>query len=345
MSLTIQDVFSDVQNELNDLAMNQIQLGEYVSFANDIAMEVAQNTEIYIGRYRTIPVPIASAWDSTTAYIVGDICELSGTYYLCILAHTNHTPPNITYWTALVLWNVTTDYDVDDVITYSVNGKISFYKSRADSNIGNTPTDDGWWIYVSTVGTPKFHVNLPYQDGNNIISPYKLLRVCRGDGISYNETNEYSQQAIARGTSGNKNFSNNDVILDANNFGTQFVNNNLVTPIVDNSLTLIFNRAFEPGEEVVIDFIQAKPFNVTVWNENPSISVPDFMNMVFKYGILSRCLNRLYNKGNENMGKRADRSMLLYNKELMSVSAYARNYRNKGNSIIAQPIKWLRGEE
>lgn len=41
------------------------------------------------------------AWSSSTAYIVGDAVSLAGTSYICILGHTNHTPPNATYWNDL----------------------------------------------------------------------------------------------------------------------------------------------------------------------------------------------------------------------------------------------------
>ncbi len=42
--------------------------------------------------------PLVQAWDNTIAYEVGDVVDLAGTFYRCILAHTGHTPPNTTYW-------------------------------------------------------------------------------------------------------------------------------------------------------------------------------------------------------------------------------------------------------
>lgn len=38
------------------------------------------------------------AWSSTVAYVVGDTVKQGGTVYYCLLAHTNQTPPNATYW-------------------------------------------------------------------------------------------------------------------------------------------------------------------------------------------------------------------------------------------------------
>ncbi len=40
-------------------------------------------------------------WSSTVAYLIGDAVYVSGTTYVCTVAHTNHTPPNGTYWAAV----------------------------------------------------------------------------------------------------------------------------------------------------------------------------------------------------------------------------------------------------
>lgn len=45
------------------------------------------------------PVMGSSAWSNATAYAVGDIVyHIAGTTYICVRAHTNHSPPNATYW-------------------------------------------------------------------------------------------------------------------------------------------------------------------------------------------------------------------------------------------------------
>lgn len=41
------------------------------------------------------------AWSSGTSYLAGQIATSGGSAYLCILAHTNHVPPNATYWKIL----------------------------------------------------------------------------------------------------------------------------------------------------------------------------------------------------------------------------------------------------
>lgn len=42
-----------------------------------------------------------TAWSNATAYTVGDLAASGGVNYYCIKAHTNHAPPNATYWYAL----------------------------------------------------------------------------------------------------------------------------------------------------------------------------------------------------------------------------------------------------
>ena len=38
------------------------------------------------------------AWNSGTSYSSNDAVSFNGASYICILANTNHTPPNATYW-------------------------------------------------------------------------------------------------------------------------------------------------------------------------------------------------------------------------------------------------------
>lgn len=51
---------------------------------------------VYLGIYKAFQ--LKGAWDSGTDYAVGDVVALSGASYVCVLDHTNHTPPNTTYW-------------------------------------------------------------------------------------------------------------------------------------------------------------------------------------------------------------------------------------------------------
>jgi hypothetical protein len=53
-----------------------------------------------------------AAWSGVTAYVVGDLVVSGGVNYYCILAHTNHVPPNATYWYALTgtIYEIPTPY-------------------------------------------------------------------------------------------------------------------------------------------------------------------------------------------------------------------------------------------
>ncbi|RZN21126.1 hypothetical protein [Bradyrhizobium sp. Leo121] len=44
---------------------------------------------------------IKGPWSAATAYQVGDVVSLAGTSYVALLANTNQTPPNATYWDVL----------------------------------------------------------------------------------------------------------------------------------------------------------------------------------------------------------------------------------------------------
>jgi len=41
------------------------------------------------------------SWSSGTAYAVHDVVQRSGSAYVCTAAHTNHGPPNASYWDLL----------------------------------------------------------------------------------------------------------------------------------------------------------------------------------------------------------------------------------------------------
>jgi len=53
----------------------------------------------YLGIYKAFR--LMGAWSGATAYAVGDVVTLNGSSYVCVLDHTNHTPPNTTYWQVL----------------------------------------------------------------------------------------------------------------------------------------------------------------------------------------------------------------------------------------------------
>jgi hypothetical protein len=86
------------------------------TYATNIATAVASTTMTFtLGeppintlQLQGVPTPVP-AWNSATAYVAqnipsgieGSVVAVGGLYYLCILANTNQTPPNPTYWELL----------------------------------------------------------------------------------------------------------------------------------------------------------------------------------------------------------------------------------------------------
>ncbi len=62
-------------------------------------------------------VPAATAWNSGTSYVVGDMALSGGATYYCIAAHTNQAPPSASYWWAMTAgyYEIPTPYAASDL--------------------------------------------------------------------------------------------------------------------------------------------------------------------------------------------------------------------------------------
>lgn len=56
--VNIAQIISMVQSNINDLAGERIQSAEYIDHCNFVAMDIAEETEIYVGRHTSIPRPL-----------------------------------------------------------------------------------------------------------------------------------------------------------------------------------------------------------------------------------------------------------------------------------------------
>ncbi len=74
------------------------------------------------------------AWSGATAYVAGDLVVSGAVVYYCIKAHTNHVPPNATYWDALPMDGTTATYEL---ITTFATG---FYWNQSGRTITLTKT-------------------------------------------------------------------------------------------------------------------------------------------------------------------------------------------------------------
>jgi hypothetical protein len=120
---------------------------------------------VFQGVYKAFGTP--APWNSVTAYNTFDVATLGGSSYVCILAHTNHTPPNATYWQLLASigatgpnpllpvapWVTATSYVVGPPASFvSVLG--SSYQCLVSHTSGTFTTDQaaGKWGLVAQVG-------------------------------------------------------------------------------------------------------------------------------------------------------------------------------------------------
>lgn len=106
-------------------------------------------------------------WDSADSYNIGDVVYLSSTssFYRCIRAHSNATPPNSTYWSAeapySTYWDSGRNYETHDLTRY----RGLWYKSLRDDNSGNIPGADAtyWAVAPRTVSawssTTLYHID------------------------------------------------------------------------------------------------------------------------------------------------------------------------------------------
>ncbi|OSJ33260.1 hypothetical protein BSZ19_16615, partial [Bradyrhizobium japonicum] len=122
----------------------------------------------FLGIYKAFQ--LKGAWSGATAYAAGDVVTLSGSSYVCILDHTNHTPPNVTYWQLLASigatgntgpmpllpiapWATATAYVVGPPASYVSNGGSSYACLVAHTS-GTFATDlaAGKWGLVAQKG-------------------------------------------------------------------------------------------------------------------------------------------------------------------------------------------------
>ncbi|MDI3564942.1 hypothetical protein [Bradyrhizobium sp. Arg816] len=122
----------------------------------------------YLGIYKAFQ--LKGAWSGATAYTVNDVVTLGGSSYACVLDHTNHTPPNATYWQLLAsigatgntgptpllpiaTWTTATAYVVGPPASYVSNGGSSYMCLVAHTS-GTFATDlaAGKWGLVAQKG-------------------------------------------------------------------------------------------------------------------------------------------------------------------------------------------------
>lgn len=96
---------------------------------------------LYTNRNFIPEIPLGTMWDSGTAYITNDYVYYGSIVYQAIVGNTNKVPlNNLAYWKPLGKntpeWNILSIYSINDYV-YLGN---EIFKSRINSNVGNTPS-------------------------------------------------------------------------------------------------------------------------------------------------------------------------------------------------------------
>lgn len=154
---------------------------------------------VYQGAYKGFA--IKGAWSGATAYVESDVVSLNGSSYICILAHTNHTPPNVTYWELLasvggvgatgpaawlppVAWLTATAYTIGPPASVVVQGGET-YVCIVSHTSGTFATDlaANKWIKVSQKGTGDLRSTNNLSDLPSISTAVKNLGLRLGQCI------------------------------------------------------------------------------------------------------------------------------------------------------------------
>lgn len=104
------------------------------------------------------------AWNSSYAYKVNDVVYRSGSFYRCILGHTNQAPPNATYWSTAPwrspAWDSNRRYSVNDTVSY--NG--TWYRCLTANN-GSNPASSANW---SSAGNSAWNSTTAYTTSSYV---------------------------------------------------------------------------------------------------------------------------------------------------------------------------------
>lgn len=96
------------------------------------------------------------AWNSWTSYVINDWVSINGSSYICILANTNQTPPNGTYWQLVAQagsqwaqgaqWNAWAQW-----ATWSTGPQWSAWGTGPQGSQGAQWAQWAWWWWAITV--------------------------------------------------------------------------------------------------------------------------------------------------------------------------------------------------
>lgn len=166
---------------------NRTWLSSFVfNYQQAFVLEFGVNYIRFYNNYTYLPTGTCPAWSGATAYVQGNLVSRSGVNYWCKVAHTNHQPPNSTYWLALTsdILEVYTPYTANDLTTL-------------DGTFALSTVQSGDVIYIACRGFPPKklvrHSNTFWSldDFNTKLTPFqnnntdKSIKVSIDNLISY----------------------------------------------------------------------------------------------------------------------------------------------------------------
>lgn len=143
---------------------------------------------------------------------------------------------------------------------------------------------------------------------------------------------EYSFQAIRNASEGIYPFRINAWELSGENFAA--VKN------ADDSYTLHFASAFEPGETVIVDYV--KEGTALSGTFNDTLAVPHYMKGAVLAGLRSKALEQLFFLGKLNGTPQLYQTAeTKYDRARRDLAAYIYNLKDEGSATVVEPFRFL----
>ncbi len=186
---------STVKNSANRSRLVPFVFSTQQSYAIEFGDHYARfyaNVSATIGQVVVSGVP---AWNSGTAYTVNSLVSYGGINYYCILANTNNTPPNTTYWYPLTgaIYEIPTPYAYTDLPLLkwdqSQDTLYLVHPSYPPATLTRSYAAGGGtaWTYAvipfgPTVSSPT---GVSITNGSNVASPVLSITSSTGSGVQY----------------------------------------------------------------------------------------------------------------------------------------------------------------
>ncbi|UPU00217.1 hypothetical protein J4G48_0020255 [Bradyrhizobium barranii subsp. apii] len=168
----------------------------------------------FLGIYKAFQ--LKGAWSGATAYAAGDVVTLSGSSYVCVLDHTNNTPPNATYWQLLASIGATgntgptgASYGGTSTTSLAIGtGSKVFttqaglaYQDGARVRASSAANTSNWMEGLATYSGTALTINVDKTNGSGTLADWNLNVVGQpgaGDLSSANNLSDLANTATAR---------------------------------------------------------------------------------------------------------------------------------------------------